>query len=269
MRMNPPIWLFLAPLCTCGPARMMAQFSYDLDHPVLVAELPKELDEISGLTLCGDDLLAVEDEHGILYRLSATDGSIQERLEFWDDGDYEGLAAVSEDEIWVTKSNGRLYRITRSGNDRPRVEEFNNWLKGENDVEGLAYDAARNRLLLACKDDPKGNGLDKDNRYIFAFDLKTRELSEEAAYSIPREDEFSPSALAIHPHTGQLFLTSSVGNRLLVTDREGNIETVRKLDKKWLPQAEGLAFAPDGTLYISTEAKDGEPARIYRLPLAP
>lgn len=269
MRASLKSLLFTLLLCTCGPAQLSAQFPYDLDHPELVAELPEALREISGLTLRGNELLAIEDEDGILFFLDATDGTINRRTEFWEAGDYEGLAAVGMNEVWVTKSNGRLYRITDPRSDRPKVTEFNTWLKGENDVEGLAYDAPRNRLLLACKDDPKGNGLDKDNRYLFAFDLNKLELAEEAAYSIPREDEFSPSALAIHPHTGQLFLTSSVGNRLLVADSTGRIETVRKLDKKWLPQPEGLAFTPDGTLYISTEAKDGEPARIYRLPLAP
>ncbi|NJB86466.1 uncharacterized protein YjiK [Lewinella marina] len=261
--------LLLLSIGTCGPAPLAAQFPYDLDNPQLVGELPEELDEISGLTIRNGDLLAVEDEYGILYRLALADGSILERTEFWESGDYEGLATVGENEVWVTKSNGRLYRITAPGTNEQRVKEYNTWLKGENDVEGLAYDATRNRLLLACKDDPKGNGMSKENRYIFAFDLETKKLGEEAAYSIPREDDFSPSALAIHPLTGQLFLTSSVGNRLLVADAEGRIETVRKLDKRFLPQAEGLAFTADGTLYISTEARDGEPARIYRLPLAP
>ncbi len=253
---------------TCAPSPAYAQVPYAIDAPELLVSLPKELNEISGLTLDGNDLLAIEDEDGIIFRLSVADGSIKERIPFWEEGDYEGIALVGK-EIWITKSNGRLYQVIHPGSEQQEVKEYNTWLNGDNDVEGLAYDPAENRLLLACKDDPKGNGLDKENRYIFAFDLASKKLSDEAAFSIPREDDFAPSALAIHPLTRQLFLTSSVGKQLLVATSEGAIETIQKVDEKWFPQPEGLCFAADGTLYISTEAKDGEPARIYRLPLAP
>ena len=254
--------------CTCAPSPGFAQFPYDLERPELLAELPDELEEISGLAVDGQDLLSIEDEHGIVYRLDAATGTVKERISFWEDGDYEGITLVGAD-IWVTKSNGRLYRIRKAGTDGQEVTEFNNWLKGENDVEGLTYDPAGNRLLLACKDDPTGNGMAKENRYIFAFDLATEELGKEAAYTIPREDDFAPSSLAIHPLSGRLYLTSSVGKQLLVANPDGSIETVRKLDKRYFPQPEGLCFTPDGTLYISTEARDGEPGRIYRLPLRP
>ena len=251
-----------------GAQPASAPFPYALDAPELLAAMPDELQEISGLAFDGDYLLAIEDEHGVVYRLDAATGEVKDRIAFWEDGDYEGIALVGSD-VWVTKSNGRLYRIRGAGTDGQEVTEFNNWLKGENDVEGLTYDPAGNRLLLACKDDPKGNGMAKENRYVFAFDLATGELGKEAAYTIPREDDFAPSSLAIHPQTGQLFLTSSVGKQLLVAKPGGGIETVRKLDKRYFPQPEGLCFSPDGTLYISTEARDGEPGRIYRLPLRP
>ncbi len=254
-------------LCTCGPATLDAQFPYDLDHPELLAEMPEILGEISGLGMHGDELFAIQDEDGILFRLSTADGSVRGQYAFWGEGDYEGVEVVG-DAVWVTKSNGRLYEILGYGTEDQEVNEYNTWLNGDNDVEGLAYDAANHRLLLACKDDPKGNGLDKANRYIFAFDLATRKLGEEAVFSIPREDDFAPSSLAIHPLTGQLFLTSSVGNQLLVARADGTIETVKLLDKQWFPQPEGLTFAPDGTLYLSTEARYGAPGRIYRLPYA-
>ena len=268
MRISVIVLVFAGLFCTCAPSPASAQFPYDLAHPELLAAMPDELEEISGLAVDGDDLLAIEDEHGVVYRLDRATGEVKSKTEFWEDGDYEGITLVDRD-IWVTKSNGKLYRIRNAGSDEQDVEELGNWLKGENDVEGLTYDPAGNRLLLACKDDPKGNGMAKENRYIFAFDLEAAELGEAAAYTIPREDEFAPSSLAIHPQSGQLYLTSSVGKQLLVANPDGTIETVRKLDKRYFPQPEGLCFASDGTLYISTEARDGEPGRIYRLPLRP
>ncbi|MBK7408618.1 MAG: SdiA-regulated domain-containing protein [Saprospirales bacterium] len=69
---------------------------------------------------------------------------------------------------------------------------------------------------------------------------------------------FAPSALAIHPLTGHLYLLSSVGKLLVVLDREtGAIIYVQKLKKSVHPQPEGICFDPDGTMYISNEGKDG------------
>ena len=40
-------------------------------------------------------------------------------------------------------------------------------------------------------------------------------------------------------------------------DAKGNIKRLHALERKDFPQAEGLAFTPDGELYISNEGKDG------------
>lgn len=255
-------------LCTCAPAPLDAQFPYDVDEPELLADMPDILEEISGLDLKGDELIAIQDEDGIIFRIDRHSGKVLQQIDFWKEGDYEGVEFVG-DAIWVTKSNGNLYEVTNAGTDAQEVTEHKTWLKGENDVEGLCYDEANHRLLLACKDDPKGNGLDKENRYIFAYDLETHELLEDPVVTIPRLEGFAPSALAIHPRSGELYLTSSQGKQLLVTAPDGRVKMLMKLDKDLFPQPEGLTFAPDGTLYISTEAGRGLPGRIYRLPLAP
>ncbi|MCP9237830.1 SdiA-regulated domain-containing protein [Lewinella sp. JB7] len=267
------LYLLAGPLpYPLGGSRVRAQteasLPYRLNEPELLVTLPDELEEISGLAVRGEEILAIADERGIIYRLRRADGAILERIKFWKKGDYEGIA-VAGDDIWVTKSNGRLYRVRHAGTDKQQVKEYNTWLKGGNDVEGLVYDAANDRLLLACKADVRDDGRDKDNRYIFAFDPQSGKASKKAAVVIPRDDKFSPSALAIHPISGELYLTSSVGKRLTVTTVGGDIISVQRLDEELFPQPEGLAFAADGTLYLSTEAKNGAPARIYRLPLTP
>ncbi len=250
---------------TCGPAPLEAQLPYVVEQPELLAELPDDLAEISGLSVRGNVLLAVQDEDGVIFRIDRATGAVLDQLEFWEEGDYEGIELVG-DVIWVVKSNGNLYQIVGAGTDAQRVSVHKTWLKGENNVEGLCYDAGGHRLLLACKDDPKGNGLDKGNRYIFAYDLEKNELLKDPAITIRRPKDFSPSALAVHPQTGQLYLTSSKGKQLLVTSPSGDIIVRVNLDPNYFPQPEGLTFAADGTLYISTEAGAGQPARIYRLP---
>ena len=279
-------------LCTCARALNAQAAGYDFDAPQLVGKLPAELDEISGLGLhpTDGDLYVVQDELGKVYRLDIRNARIADALTFWKDGDYEGVEVVGDD-IWVVKNTGTLYRISQPGTPAQTVAKFNTKLTGDNDVEGLAYDRLRNRLLLACKRDAKDDGNDRDGRYVYAFDLGTETLSDKPVYAIAREavtrflascpktdkheklcsfflgrDEFdlAPSAIAIHPITGELFITSSVGKVLMILNPNGSIVHLQKLDKDWFPQPEGLAFMPDGTLFISTEKKKDVPARVYR-----
>lgn len=279
----------------CLPAQTFRS-AYDFDAPILIAELTDELEEISGLGVAPDhtgELLAVQDELGKVYRLNAESGQLLWSIDFWKEGDYEGIEAVGDD-IWVVKSTGTLYKISRAGKPDQSVDKFNTDLTGDNDVEGLAYDIRQHRLLLACKRDAKDDGNDKDGRYIYAFDLQNNTLSKKPVYDIKRKAintyladagktegyeqlysffsaeekyDLAPSALAVHPLTGDLYLTSSVGKILMVLSPDGEILDLRRLKEQDFPQPEGLAFGPDGTLYISSEAKGKTKARIYRLPM--
>jgi uncharacterized protein YjiK len=237
----------------------MDGLGYDLNRGKMLSHLPKELAEISGLAVRGNELYTVTDEKGKVYVLDRENGHILRTIDFGEDGDYEGIAVVGED-IWVVNSEGTLYRISGE-----RTETYPTWLEKGNDAEGLVYDAEHNRLLIACKSDIRGDGRPKENRYVFAFDLERRVLGEEAVLSIPRRNAFSPSGIAVHAD-GSLYLCSSVGNWLAWVDADGTIRSQRKLSKRRLPRAEGIAFDAGGSLYLSTEAHKGEPARIYRFP---
>ena len=290
-RMSKFLPLLFIVLTLPGLAAQSQSIPYDLDHPVLATELAQELAEISGLSLATDgtgELLAVQDELGKVYRLSAGAGTVLWSTDFWKEGDYEGIEAVGED-VWVTKNTGTLYQIQRIGAPDQHVNKFNTALTGDNDVEGLAYDPINHLLLLACKDDVRDDGNDKDGRYVFAFDLKTNTLGKEPRYAVTQEDinlflggcpdtrdydklrkffgdddfNLSPSALAIDSRTGHLYMASSRGNALVVLDDAGRVIHLHRFDKKYLPQAEGLAFGNDGTLYISTEARGERGGRIY------
>lgn len=269
---------------------------YAFDEPQLVAELADELDEISGLSLdqSGHYLIAVEDENGRIYYLDKQDGHIHERIDFWKEGDYEGIEVV-EQEIYVVKSTGTLYRIRHAGQAGQQTEKYNAFLNDDNDVEGLAYDPSRQQLLLACKEDGGEGYARKSERCIYAFDLRSGQLIPQPAIVISRgqiqdylvarpggEDhdklshmfnegddfDFNPSALAVHPLTGDFYVLSSAGKTLLVLRADGTVRHIIKLDKDIFPQPEGMCFDLDGSLFISSEGKGGA-ALLYRLPYQP
>jgi uncharacterized protein YjiK len=154
------------------------------------------------------------------------------------------------------------------------VEVYKTGLGKVSDVEGLCYDPVRRCLLLVAKGNPKSDSL----RYVWAFDLMEKELLEEPVFGInPHEvnrllpytshekpDFFSPSAIAVHPISGDFYVISTALKRLIVMDaKTGKIKYATYLDKKHLPQPEGIAFDAQGRMYISSEGKDAE-GRILR-----
>ncbi len=288
--MKPILWLsllfFSAQYCSILFAQ--SKFPYQTDMPDDVFVMPKKLKEISGLGFSSDykKLVAVQDEQGILFFLDKNTGKIVNEVEFWDAGDYEGVEIVGN-EAFVVKSTGTIYRIKL---ERKEVEKYNFFLEQENDVEGLAYDKANNRLLLACKAKAGQGETSKTKKGIYSFDLKQLQLKTEPAFTVSQQDvlqylstsdylkdkdkllehfdenadefSFAPSSLAIHPLSGQIYILSSVGKLLMIIDMNSAIVHIEKLKKKIHAQPEGICFDQDGTMYIANEAKDDEPGKI-------
>lgn len=267
------------------------RFPYDMEAPDNHFTLSNKLAEISGLSpgKSQGELFVVQDENGIVFSVSALSGEILEEFNFWKDGDYEGVEAVG-DKIYVVKSSGTLYEISPERGKEPAVEKYNFFLNEENDVEGLAYDQKNNRLLLACKAKAGQEASFKKQKGIYAFDLASKTLSESPVFLISTEMVgqyldtkpaleklekltdffdpsnadfgFSPSAIAIHPKTGEIYILSSSGKVLLVMNDQGTVLHLEKLSKKEHAQPEGLCFDSEGTLYIANEGK-GASAKIY------
>lgn len=268
---------------------------YKLDEPAETYEMPSILEEISGLTISTDEqfLYAVQDEKGIIFKLSKSSGEVLEKIKFHKDGDYEGIEVV-RDKIYVVKSTGTIYEVTNPGAVNQQMKKFNDFLERENDVEGLAYDAKNNRLLLACKGMPAtGESFDiiRYKKVIYAFDLNTKTFLPDPVYTIQLEEirkyldshtslkeyeklveffssgkdnlSFNPSAIAIHPKSGAIYVSSSIGKVLIVLSDTGKVLHIEKLRKKVHAQPEGLAFDKEGTLYISNEGKGGK-AKIHK-----
>ncbi len=245
---------------------------YDLANPVLMLQLADvSLKEISGLspTPVTGQFVAIADERGELFFLDAKKGGVvTKRVLFREKGDFEGVEMVANT-IWAIKSDGDLFGITNWNTPTFSVESIKTPLKKSDDVEGLGYDPKRNALLIACKGDPDYF----IPRNIFAFDLKTRQMLETPIYSIDpeevnryvpyleteKQDAFSPSGVALHPISNDVYVISTALKRLVVLDyTSGKIKHAQRLDKKNLPQPEGISFDAEGNLFISSEGKGGD-----------
>lgn len=290
MKYSFPILLFLISILS-GYGQTDV-FPYDSETPVAIFNMPSILKEISGLSTVPDEnlLVTIQDEEGDLFFIDKQSGKLTQQIPFGKDGDFEGVEAV-RDLIYVVKSSGTLYIIKNAGKEDQEVDKYNGFLDKDYDVEGLAYDPGSNRLLLACKG-KAGEGEDFDKKKaIYTYDIYAKELKKQPAYLFSLEAvqdyldtspairklenlieffspdkskfTFSPSGLAIHPKDGNIYILSTAGRLIVVTDQEGKILHIEKLKKKFHPQPEGICFDKDATLYISNEG-DGGVGRILK-----
>ncbi|HEX9950479.1 MAG TPA: SdiA-regulated domain-containing protein [Rubricoccaceae bacterium] len=240
-------------------ARPSTAVLYDFEAPAAQMRLVEALREVSGIAFLPDGrIAAVQDEAGILYMLDAATGAVVDERPFAGPGDYEDVEHAAG-AVWVLGADGTLYEIPDDGS---APHEHDTPLKKKCDAEGLALDVSQDRLLIACKEDP-GEGLSEDEvKAVYAFTLETRTLNAAPVLLLPRTvldeaEHFKPSALAVHPQTGEIYILSSVRNAIAVVSPAGEVTSVTELPEALNAQPEGLAFTADGTLYIANEGGNG------------
>jgi len=237
-------------------------FPYTLNAPADEMALPKRLREVSGLTYYKDNkLLCIQDEEAAVFVYDIAKKQITQEVGFGGYGDFEGIEYVNGD-VYALESDGNLQRFTLdlSSPKSIQVARIPTDLPAKTEVEGLGYDPKTERLLIAAK---KG-GSTSSNRAVYSFGLRSRavyremQLTEEALQNAGvNPDDYKPSALAVHPQTGDWYVLSSASHQLIVTNRQKQVLHVEKLDRKQLPQPEGICFAPNGDLFIASEGKPG------------
>jgi uncharacterized protein YjiK len=244
-------------------------YQYDLLTPNKVFKLPGQLVEISGLSYWKDNiLLCIEDETGHLYLYDQKAEEVIQKIKFGKNGDYEGVANHN-DIAYVIKSNGKLYHFNIQ--NEPEVTKVDLPFTSKNDLEGITKGHRKNELYIACKRSPEllNNGL--QGRAVYQYNIKNEKVRSEpyihltstifeqalieAGLKPSRHMPFMPSGIAIHPHTEEVFLISSVGKLLVVMDKSGKINAMVPLLRTLFRQPEGITFDLEGNLYIASEGR--------------
>jgi uncharacterized protein YjiK len=244
-----------------------------------INQLPEELSEISGITFLNDTVLvAIQDEEGILYYYNLPQNKIIRKQTFAGSGDYEDLVKAGKD-MYVITSGGIISQIKNFDSTNPVLTNISTPFTEKNDIEGMAYDAKTHRLLIA----PKELGLEgnKTTKEIYGFDLKTMKFQTTPLYSIKLDEIeaqfqgdaleesskrflkaignqnmnkiFRSSAITINDRTGEIFVLSSLNGLIIILSRQGTLKRIIQFSGAEYIQPEGIAFAPNGKLYISNE----------------
>jgi hypothetical protein len=282
-------------LLNCSSTGEQAE-KYDLRYDFAAPEnkliLPELLNEISGQTIIDDSTIAcVQDENGIIFIYDTRKNSIRQQITFAGDGDYEAICRVNDD-LYILRSDGVLYRVTRFASASPSTEEYATGIPADNS-EGLCYDSLRNALLIACKSRIGDSKENKDLRAVYAFDLGTNKLNPDPAYEfyvsemiafadahgidLPTKEKkkgsvpqlkFRMSAIGVHPDTHELYILSATDHMLFVYDYTtqqngaGKILHLELLNEKMFNKAEGISFYANGDVLITNEAQDNKPTLL-------
>jgi len=235
--------------------------------------LPRELDEISGIALTSDGrLLAHGDERGQISEIDYRRGVIVKQFVIGQPtlrADLEGIT-VAHGTVFVVTSKGILYEF-REGVNGSRVNYITSdtQLGKACEFEGLAYDAAINSLLLACKtiDDKTA----RDHMRIYRWKLeggreRISRLDVPLSKILPSigAKELHPADIAVDPNTGNYVIVASIEEALVEITPAGEVVFARKLVGEH-NQPESVAITKDNILIIGDEA-GRRPAAITLYP---
>jgi uncharacterized protein YjiK len=244
---------------------------YVLPHPKKII-LDKKLSEISSLFYLKDEnaFLTISDDKKKIYRL-APDGQVSDYFEqdiFPEQQDYEDVLKING-VVYALVSNGTILSLKKSDSGLI-TNQYPFPSGGKNDFETLYYDPSAKGLIMLCKRCASEKGLHQ--RQAFRFDLVTNKFDSLPLFSVSTDEvkedlkdgkvEFDPSAAAMHPLDKKLYILSGGGHLLVICEPRGKVDAVYRLNPTFYPQAEGIAFASNGDMYITNEAKLGKPTLL-------
>ncbi|MFY0253563.1 hypothetical protein ACDQ55_06360 [Chitinophaga sp. 30R24] len=234
---------------------------YDLKEPVRY-RVRASMQEISGIVLYPDEhrIMAINDEEGRIYQIDVAATVPYPHYKFAKDGDYEDIC-LTDSGWFVLKSSGSLYQIRGLFTDSVYSNHYKMEKQGKQEFETTYFDSARNSIVMICKncEDDKRLGITS----AYNFDLATKTFDTTAIYHFDNREIaklagsdmrfFKPSAAAIHPIEKRLYIVASVNGLLVITDLQGHVQEAYNLKHRLFLQPEGIAFAPNGDMYISNE----------------
>ncbi len=250
---------------------------YDISKPE-ITELGNKLKEISGIFWINETtMLAQNDESGKIFTIDPSDKKEfnYPTIVFGEKNDYEDIVKV-DSSAYLLVSTGQIVEVPGYSNGRDVPGTVVASMEGKNEFEAMYYDKEVNSIIILCKSCHKEKN---QVRTAYRYDLASRQLIDTPYYTIDinvirkklddNSAEFRPSAAAINPLQNKLYIVSSIGKLLVITDKKGNVEQAMPISSILFGQPEGMSFAANGDMYISNEAGTEERATLLKFTYKP
>ncbi len=229
-------------------------------------KLPSDLAEISGIAFTPDGrLLAHGDERGLIWQIDLATGLPSKRFGFGSHGrllhgDFEDIQVVDH-RVFLVTSAGQIFEA-REPADEVVVDAIprSAGLAGTCEVEGMAWDPPSKSLLLLCKHV-------RTKRWrravvVLAVSIESWRFEPEPRMLIPEralervtgEKHFNGTAIVRHPRTRSYLMLAGPQHAYAEVTSAGKVIGGGKLSRELHRQPEGIAIAPDLTLFVSDEA---------------
>lgn len=237
--------------------------------------LPKQLDEISGITFLANDtahIYAIQDESGIVYAYHLASEKIVSEYEFANAGDYEEITNDGK-YFYVLRSDGTIFSFPVDLKAaKTNVNIFEGQL-GKGEYESMSYDPDNKALYVLCKSCRQ----DKGKAIVSGYTIQLQgngQLSLGAPFEIDLDavnqlggkalKSLKPSAIVKRSATKDWYVLSSVDKLLLILDASLKPKKLIRFDKKQFEQPEGITFDQSDRMFISSEKNKGDNALLFQ-----
>lgn len=247
---------------------------FDLQHPNSVQTLPMGIQPFSDIALLDSThLLGLNQESGMMFVYDLNDHSVVPFLSWDMESKIRNISTL--DSTLLLVDDAKHIHFLSSPYDSSSLTTLN--LENEQfDPTSVCYHKETNRLFLIASNEERTEGY--SNSSIYAYNLNQRKLNAQPLFSISGEDieafaiqnnlmiarsdlsimddtlesmNFTPTAIAVHPKTNEIYILSGSDHSLAVFNQFGEIVNFTTLDKNTFSHPSAMTFKKNGDLVIT------------------
>lgn len=247
---------------------------FDLQHPNSVQTLPMGIQPFSDIALLDSThLLGLNQESGMMFVYDLNDHSVVPFLSWDMESKIRNISTL--DSTLLLVDDAKHIHFLSSPYDSSSLTTLN--LDNEQfDPTSVCYHKETNRLFLIASNEERTEGY--SNSSIYAYNLNQRKLNAQPLFSISGEDieafaiqnnlmiarsdlsimddtlesmNFTPTAIAVHPKTNEIYILSGSDHSLAVFNQFGEIVNFTTLDKNTFSHPSAMTFKKNGDLVIT------------------
>lgn len=251
--------LFSSPLLAQEETvKISALLGYNFDSlPPTLWQLPKQLEEVSGLALMSDGRLFVHQERrGVVWEVDWQKGTLVKSFHLGKGikSHFVGIAILGTRFYMINEKGGITYFHEGFPGEGKPYSSYDTGTGQFCDASGLAARPDTSELLILCGKPQKKTP--KDQLTVFAWNTVTREKVNVPFLSIPLPAELAgiePSGIELLPD-GSGFLVLTAKERFIIDiSWKGEIRSWQALQKDFHKTPAGLTITPDGAIILADQ----------------